>query len=139
ITNANGERVVSNLEWDTYQVALTDNAYHLAGAVPLLPLALTPDTNQQVTLTVVPKNPNDLLVVVKDAATGLPLSGAAVTIGAEAKTTDQGFFKQSDWSGGSGQESFAAANRYWEDDGGVNVSVVGEFKLRSVFEEFVGS
>src|SRR3989344_4727085 len=80
ITDGSGRKTISGLEWDTYNLNFTDGLYDLAGTVPLLPLVLNPNTNQDFKLIVMPKNPRNILVTIKDASTQLPLSDGTVKI-----------------------------------------------------------
>ncbi len=138
VTNVSGERVVPDLEWDTYEVTLGAGNYHLAGSIPLLPLVVPPDATSEAVLTMALAEPNGVLVAVKDSATGLPLDNVSVTIGSKTLETDKGFWRQTDWSGGSGQDNFLAVNRYAVDDGNVDVlTTPGLFTLRGAFGTFV--
>ncbi|MEK9171772.1 MAG: prepilin-type N-terminal cleavage/methylation domain-containing protein [Patescibacteria group bacterium] len=88
ITDGTGRKTISNLEWDTYSLKLTDETYDLAGTIPLMPLTLNPNTNQDFKLVVATKTPDSLLITVKDASTQLPLSDATVRLlGASYDTT----------------------------------------------------
>jgi hypothetical protein len=137
VTNSSGLQSVSNLEWDNYNLTITDPSYDLIGINPLFPLNLLPNTNQAVKLIVAAVNPNTLLIAVKDGATGLPISGAKVTLEKsgvdKTLTTGEGYLTQTDWSGGSGQVSFSDTTKYYL--GSVNTidnSPVGEVHLRQV-------
>ena len=145
ITDGAGGKTISNLEWDTYNLLLTDGLYDLAGAIPLLPLTLNPNANQDFKLIVAPKDPRSVLVTVKDASTQLPLSDAAVRLEGPAgydatQTTGRGFIGQTDWSGGAGQNDFVDAARYFDSDGNIEISnPPGELRLRRVFDEYAPS
>lgn len=144
ITNGSGRKTISSLEWDTYDLDLADGSYDLAGSIPLFPLILNPNTVQDLKLVVAPKDPDSILIAVKDASTQLSLSGATVRLeGAGYDTTlitDRGFIRQTDWSGGSGQDDFVDAARYFVSDGNVEVTdPTGEFHLRGVFDEYTPS
>src|SRR3989344_1439234 len=146
VTNASGIKTLSSVEWDTYNFSLTDGGYDLAGSNPLLPLAITPNSSQNVQLTVIPKDPRSLMVTVRDAATGLPISGASVVITGVADATlitGRGSITQTDWSGGDGQATStnpAGENEYFSSDGNVDVSSPsGEVKLLLVGSEYVSS
>ena len=80
ITDSAGKKTISNLEWDTYDLTLTDDAYDLAGTIPLLPFTLNPNANQDLKLIVTPKNPGSILITVKDASTQLPLTDATARL-----------------------------------------------------------
>jgi prepilin-type N-terminal cleavage/methylation domain-containing protein len=143
-TDSSGGKIISGLEWDTYNLNFTDGAYDLAGAVPLLPLVLNPNTNQDFKLIVTPKDPRSILVTVKDSSTQLPLSGATVRL---EKTdydttliTGRGFIRQTDWSGGAGQTDFTDPARYFDSDGNIETNdPAGEFHLRKIFDEYESS
>lgn len=133
-TDANGRKTIDNLEWDVYKFTITQAGYDLAGSRPFLPVNLPPNTSQDVQLLLTASNPRSLLVSVKDLATGLPVSGATVRTekpGYAAEfITGQGFFNQTDWSGGAGQANFADPTRYFDSDGNINIGPpAGELKL----------
>lgn len=139
-TNGSGIRTISDLEWDTYNISLNDATYDLAGTISPLPVALSPNSSQNVTLIAANKNPNSLLITVKDAATGLPVTDASVQLidgGAYdvTKVTNQGFLNQTDWQGGGSQDDFVNDNtKYFSSDGNVeDNSPSGELGLKQVF------
>jgi len=143
-TDGDGRKTISSLEWDTYNLNLTDGSYDLAGTVPLLPLMLNPDTNQDFKLIVAPKDPKSLLITVKDASTQLPLSDAAVRLEKSGYdvtlTTGRGFIRQTDWSGAAGQADFTDPARYFDSDGNIETNNPdGEFHLRKIFDEYESS
>ena len=86
-----------------------------------------------------PKNPNSILIITKDASTQLPLTDVDVRLeggGYDATLiTDRGFVRQTDWSGGSGQDYyFAGSNLYFSSDGNLDIDdPVGEIKLSKPF------
>jgi Tfp pilus assembly protein PilE len=141
VTDGGGRETILNLEWDTYNFSLNDLTYDLAGAIPLAPLILNPNTNQDIKFIVELKNPLAFLVTVKDAGTQLPLSDASVQLqGTDYDTTlitGRGFLRQTDWSGGSGQENFIDETKYFTSDGNIEVAdPVGELRLRKVFDQY---
>jgi hypothetical protein len=145
-TNSSGVKTITNLEWDTYTIALADSTYDLIGTNPLLSLGLLPDSLQDMQLIVAPKNPNRLLVVVRDQSTGLPITDANVEVATEdlsydvIQRTGEGFLTQTDWSGGSDQEDFVDPTLYSSSDGNIDAkSPTGELKLRNVFGTYVSS
>ncbi len=144
ITDESGQNTITNLEWDTYNFSITDTAYDLAGAIPLVPLILNPNTNQDIKFIVEPKNPQALLVTVKDEGTQLPLSDASVQLRSTGYdvtlTTGRGFLRQTDWSGGAGQENFVDPAKYFTSDGNIEVTnPVGELRLKKVFDQYESS
>lgn len=141
-TNVVGEKEISEIEWDTYSITLTDPGYSLIGTIPLLPIILNPDMTQDFKLIVAAKQPNSLLVTIKDTATGLPLSGAEVTLdngGAYSETliTGWGFLSQTDWSGGAGQTDYIDLTKYFDSDGNIEIaSPTGEIKLKEILGSY---
>lgn len=140
-TNASGNRTLSSLEWDTYNISLNDASYDLSGTISPLPIALAPNSTQDVTLIATDKTPQALLVTVKDGATGLPVTDASVNLKNgvgydETKITNQGFLTQTNWQGGGGQENFSVdPTKYLSGDGNIDDDVAGELRL----EEFASN
>lgn len=133
-TNGSGRETINNVEWDTYSLDFTDGAYDLAGTIPVMPFTINAGTDQNVTLILAPKNPNSLLVTVKDSSTQLPLAGTTVRLQDggydETLTTGIGYIRQSDWSGGNGQAVYSDVTKYFSDDTDIDASnPVGEIKL----------
>jgi Tfp pilus assembly protein PilV len=134
-TDSSGQNNLSNMEWDTYTFGLNNSSYDLAGLNILNPVTLNPNSSQRVLLVLAPKNPDSLLVTVKDNATGLPLTDSTVLLTngsgfSASKMTGQGFMTQTDWSGGLGQANFTATNKYWNDDSHVDTShPTGDVKI----------
>lgn len=133
-TNGSGVKDFGNMEWDTYTLGMTGSSYDIIGSTPMNPFYLAPGSGQQVFLVLRPHTSNSLLVNVKDAGTGLPLSDANVRLSSgsyvENINTGLGYVRQTDWSGGSGQSSFVIENKYFADSGTVNVSTAGDMKLK---------
>lgn len=133
-----GNKTVSNLEWDTYSVLLNSASDVIKGTIPLLPFALSPNSIQNVSLVLEPQNPRHLLVTVKDAATGLPLTDASIELSIGSYdtilTTDRGFVKQTDWSGGFGQSTTSDPTKFYSTDGNIDyTSLPGDVTLKSIF------
>lgn len=129
-TDASGRRTLSNLEWDSYSFGLTsDVRYDIAGTIPILPVNLAPNSSQNVTLVLAAHTSRNLRVLVRDSVTSLPLSGTTVELERGSATTTRetgaGYFSQTDWSGGAGQEVFVEEDRYASDDGNVDVTSGG--------------
>jgi prepilin-type N-terminal cleavage/methylation domain-containing protein len=122
-TNYIGEKVINDLEWDTYTLSVNDGTHQLLGLIPLLPPIIAPNSNLDVRVVVGPADPNTLLVTVKDSGTGLPISEADVEIsGGETQTTGRGFLRQTDWSGGSGEGLWSGGSNYSSRDAGIETS-----------------
>jgi len=140
-TDGSGQKTISNLEWDTYNFSLTDAVYNLAGNAPLFPLALDPNTSQNVKFILEIKNPRALLITVRDNETKLPLSNASVNLqGADydfSLATGYGSLRQSDWSGGPGQENFINPAQYFDSDSGIEISdPVGKLHLKKISDQY---
>lgn len=140
-TNASGLLTLSDIEWDSYILAATSSSYELAGVMPLLPFTIAPGSSQNVQLIMMPKHSPSVLVTVKDDVTGLPVTGATVTLekggASTTMTTGRGFMSQTDWSGGGGQDMYSAINQYSLDDGSVDtVSVPGQVTLLNSLGEY---
>jgi len=134
-TDANGLLTLTNMEWDAYTATLTAAAYDLTGTIPLQPFNLAPDTTQDLRFVLQSANPHSFLVIVRDAGTFLPLSGASVHLTKsgydETLLTSRGYFRQTSWKDGPGQENFINPEMYFSDDGNVATSnPVGELKLK---------
>lgn len=125
----------SNIEWDTYYINLSGTTYDIAGAVPMLPIKLNPGATQNISLILKPHTINSLLVKVKDAGTGLPLSDATVRLYKtgfdDSLQTDLGYIRQTDWSGGTGQTNFVDETKYFTDSGTLDRLISpGDLKLK---------
>ncbi len=143
ITDSSGLKDISDIEWDTFSFT-TSGGFYLAGTNPISPISILPDSEQNVDLIMSLDSPAFLLVSVKDAATGLPISGASVSLVGpgydQTLITDQGFLKQTDWSGGSGQTNFTDPSRYYSSDGNIETNnPAGELKLLSSLGDYVPS
>ncbi len=133
VTDGSGLKNISNMEWDTYSVTLTDPAYDLVGMNPVYPLSIVPNNAAEVKFVVAPRDRSTLLVVVKDASAQLPISDATVELSEggydETLITDRGFFRQTDWSGGGGQSTSTDATKYFDASNITSSSPAGEIKL----------
>ena len=145
-TSSAGEKTISNLEWDSYTFTPSSASYDLAGTIPLLPIALSPGTTQNVALVMSPSNPKAFLIIVKDGGTGLPLSDANVTLSKtgfnESLITDRGFFRQTDWSGGDNQAEYTDSTKFFASDASTNIDGTvqpGEIRLRNFGGSFAPS
>ncbi len=143
-TDGSGVEAISNVEWDTYTANVSGVTYDVAGTIPMGPWSIAPSMHQDVTMLVVPHTSRTLLVKVKDAGTGLPLSDATVSLTGtgydEIGVTGLGYIRQTDWSGGSGQVSYSDESEYFSDDGAINEnSPAGDLKLRRVGSNYLTS
>lgn len=103
-SDSGGNYVLNEAEWDTYHLSAT-GTYDLAGTIPTSPFHFLPGSTQEVSVILKPHTANSLLVKVKDASTGLPLSGATVKLNGSSSRnalTGLGYRNQTDWvSGGN--------------------------------------
>ncbi|MBU0546428.1 prepilin-type N-terminal cleavage/methylation domain-containing protein [Patescibacteria group bacterium] len=123
-TDGAGEKDLGNVEWDTYTLGITGTAYDIMGSTPMNPFYISPGLSQEVMLVLRPHTANSLLVKVKDAGTGLPLSDATVRLTRagyyQSQNTGLGYMRQTDWSGGSGQLNFDIDDKYFADSGTID-------------------
>ncbi len=143
-SDGNGKRTLTNMEWDTYSIILTDANYDLAGSIPLTPLALAPNAVMPLTLVLAPHTSHSLLVTTLDSATLLPLSGAQVRLlgGIYDQTyeTNRGYLRQTDWSGGGSQEEYVDTLRYIDNNGGLDATTTpGDIKLKQTAGSYAAS
>lgn len=143
-TSGGGLKSLANMEWDRYSIDITGGTYDLAGASPPVPVNLTPGLAQNVFLTLASHSSDSLLVLVNDAGTGLPLSGASVRLYSgsydNTLTTGLGYVRQTNWNGGSGQTDYTDQTKYFSDSGSVdNNSPVGDLKLKKSGSRYLGS
>lgn len=137
-TDGTGGKQIDDLEWDTYNIVPSDGTYDLIGTNPLLSIGLPPDALQNMQLVVAPKAPNRLLVIVRDQ-TGLAVTGASVRLEGpngydETKITGRGYRTQTDWSGGSGQDTIGDVTSFFASDGNIETGAPnGDIKLKDVF------
>ena len=144
VTNSGGTLNLSNIEWDTYTFLNIDPGYDLVGMNPLSPVAIVPNSTQNIQLVLAPKNSDTLWVTVRDGASGLPLSGVSAELTASGydmtAITGQGFLGQIDWSGGSGQATSSVANKYLSSDGNIETqNPTGQISLKKIFGSYVSS
>jgi hypothetical protein len=140
-TDAQGDYLVSGLEWDTYTPSTSGAIYDIAGTIPMAPWSLSPGMTQDATVILTPHTSHSFLVKVKDAGTQLPLSDATVRLtktGYDAtRVTGLGYTRQTDWSGNDGQAIGIDDTAYFSDDGNVdNDSPAGDISLRRTGQHY---
>jgi prepilin-type N-terminal cleavage/methylation domain-containing protein len=129
-SNGSGEINLDSIEWDNYTPTPTSASYMIYGSTPPQNIQVLPDTSQEYSLILGPKTTNALLVIVRDAATRAPIEDADVTLSHtgpsynQTKTTGGSVWTSQNWSGGSGQENFSDATKYFADDGGLETDVL---------------
>jgi hypothetical protein len=142
-TNSLGEKMIDEIEWDTYKVTAAKAGYDLVGAIPAPQFAITPGTTQALQLILIPngsqsgQNANTMTVSVRDSISGAQMSGVNVRFEHSEETIDattgRGQIIQTDWSNGAGQDLYEDNKAYFEDDGNVSISSPqGAVELRNV-------
>jgi len=141
-TDGLGKLILSNIEWDIYNISGADINYDIIGTNPLLSLGINPNVVQDMQIITAPKNGKRLVVVVRDQSTGLPITDATVNLSnlsgyTKSATTNEGFLTQTDWSGGSGQTNFTYSDQFLDSDGNVDYnSSPGNLSLNNVFGNY---
>jgi prepilin-type N-terminal cleavage/methylation domain-containing protein len=140
-TDGSGIKTLNNMEWDMFNMTV-GAGFNLIGVNPPSPFAVLPDAVQEIDIVLEDGTPNNLLVTVKDNATGLPLSEVNLTLTqgsfSASAVTGRGYLEQTDWSGGAGQKDFTDETKYWVNDGNIDTaSPVGELKLIKVLSSYV--
>lgn len=135
-TDGSGQATLPDLDWDQY--ALTPIGYDLYGTIPDFPLTLLPGAVQNAQILLTPDVGNSLLINIRDASSGAPVANATVDLTdsptySSSIVTGVGSWRQTDWSGGSGQSVYVDTTQYDMDDGNVDVvSSIGNVSLRQV-------
>ena len=101
-TGENGELVLEEMEWDSYELWLTGGDRDIGGSNPFLPLELLPNSEVTLQVVTVPHTANSLLVRVKTA------SGSAVA-SASAHLFNQGGTDEQRFTGGPEDPDFGHA------------------------------
>ena len=148
-TSAAGQIVLNSIEWDTYTpTLLTGQNLFVRGTSPIQKITVLPGTSQVFTI-ILGNSTTDysLLVIVKDAATGTALEGANVHL-IKGGSTPQDYFGttggsvwvQTDWTAGPGQGLIGSPDRYFVDDGNIDInSVPTGVRLNKIAGRYVAS
>jgi len=115
-TDWSGNENLTNMEWDTYYLNTSGTPYDVAGFLSSFPINLTPGATQAVTMVLEPHTTNSLLVLVRDASTKEALSSSTISLtGPQSRTitTDVGFQRQTDWSGGGNQQNYDIEDQFY--------------------------
>ncbi|KKS77397.1 MAG: hypothetical protein UV64_C0027G0004 [Parcubacteria group bacterium GW2011_GWC1_43_11b] len=132
-TDSSGLKNLLGVEWDTYSFSPQLSGYVLAGSLPLQSLAVAPGSDNDIKMILTPLSGQGLLVSVKDGVSNLPLADANVRLSGngfdDTLVTNRGFWKQSDWSGGSGQDLWSNVSQYSASSGLADTNPAGEIKL----------
>ncbi|PIR76524.1 MAG: hypothetical protein COU32_01520 [Candidatus Magasanikbacteria bacterium CG10_big_fil_rev_8_21_14_0_10_42_10] len=141
-TNGSGQYEFDTLVWDTYQFGVS--GYNIIGSIPNERVDLLPGASQPVQLILGTVSTHALRVDVVDSVTGQPIANATVTVTStgytDEKVTGVGTVGQTDWSGGSGQDTLADNTRFFSDDGNVDVlTSVGNMTLWKTGSDYASS
>lgn len=97
-TNTSGERTITDLEWDNYQISTTGTNPDIAGTDPLLPLVIEPNSNTTFSFATQDHTDNSLLVTfVTSSKTQIASVSATINTSPSPKTQ---------FSGNSGNPDF---------------------------------
>lgn len=122
-TSGAGTLQLSSLRWDDYVFSST--GYNVIGAIPMMAVRILPGAVQPVTLILGGASTHSLLLHVQDNVSLQPISNATVSLTAsgysEEKETGVGHVRQSDWSLGSGYDTFTEGY-YATSDGNISVT-----------------
>lgn len=143
-TASAASNTISGIEWDTYAATLSGSSYDIAGTNPVFPLSITPGSTQNVTFTLKPAASGSRLVTAVTDISGLPVADATVDVsgpsGSFSNQTSVGSVTQTDWSGGSGQDTYTDQTRFSNTDGGIEYTAnAGQLKLTSTGATYVAS
>ncbi len=104
-TGATGTKVFSGFEWDTYGVTLNEAAYDVAGTTPFSPLTINPSSTVDFRFVLQPADADALLLSVKNAASGVAISNATITVSRAGFETvvrsGEASVGETNWSGGA--------------------------------------
>lgn len=138
---------LADLEWDTYiPTLLPSQPYTLLGTSPVQEITVLPGTTHTFTMILGDAGTGySLLVLVKDSGSGAAIEGATVHLRKGGSvpqdyygTTGGSVWRQTDWTGGQGQETWTLSDKYFDDDGNVDInSVPTGLRLRKVTGRYV--
>ena len=141
-TNSSGFLGLDNMEWDNYSFNFGSSTYDLIGTNPLWPVFISPNSTVAVNAVLATKNPNRIVVTVKDNTTSLAVTDATVTLKnsggtvLDQKISGRGFLSQTNWVGGGGQVNYSDQTRFYTSSGGIDYSTTGEIKLLKVLGQY---
>lgn len=146
-SSVSGQIVMNSIEWDTYvPTLLTGQSVMVYGSSPIQQITVLPAANQVFTLILGPATTNSLLVIVKNAASSLPLEGATVSLHKNSPsqdfsgTTGGSVWTQNNWTGGGGQTMFTEPNKFFVKDDQVDIlTTPTALRLRNTAGTYAGS
>lgn len=132
-TDAAGRKLLSGLEWDTYNFQNTDTNYDVSGTFTLTPVALNPAATLSFNWLMENKNPLAVLTTVRDQ-NGQSVNDAKVTLSkigfSQSLYTGQRVWSVTDWSAGG----YASKSSNLEVD-----NPAGEMHLRSIGSKYASA
>ncbi len=136
-TDVDGVYTLSNMIWDSYGFGVSN--YDLLGTIPDVPFALSPNVTQPIQLVVGANTAHSLLVMVTNNSQ--PVAHASVMVSSTGfssiESTGVGSIRQTDWSGGSGQDYLVDDTMFWTSSGVDVLSSPGDVTLTSVGENYM--
>lgn len=139
-TNSNGEAVLTELEWDSYDITFDDvsEGYTLVQTSEPIPYALAPNASDTVVFELDSYTPYSLLVTVKDTD-GAVIPGAEVGVsnGAYDETKTTTIYGQSYFDGMASSTDYnlvVSADGY-DADSQTNISITGSTNIAVVLAE----
>ncbi len=126
VTDVSGNKMITNLEWDTYNFQNLDPGYDISGKFTLAPFIVNPDSAYVFNWLMEAKQPLAALITVQNQ-TGQKINDAKITLvktGFSAEQfTGQRFISQTDWS----------ANQYDSQSGKIETdNPTGRLAIESV-------
>ena len=120
-TDASGQKIINNIEWDNYNFINMNGIYDFAGISSLLPLTINPNTISNLKFVMEQKNPKSVLIIASENGQFIDDVNINLKKTGYDKILDTGrnYFSQTDWSG----------SNYFGQSGGIDDSVIGEIKM----------
>ena len=100
-TDANGQKIFSNMEWDAYSFNNLSSNFEISGTIPNMPLDLIPASDLTMIWMMEPKNANSFLMTIFDEDDVLINDASVRVVGQgidQTKMTARRNLGQSDWS-----------------------------------------
>lgn len=100
-TDSSGQKIINNLEWDSYAFSSLNNDYDISGYSHLSSIILNPDISTSTFWLMETKNPKSFLVTIKNSSSSL-INNASVKLEksgfSQTFYTGRKSFSQTDWS-----------------------------------------
>ncbi|MEI6296613.1 MAG: prepilin-type N-terminal cleavage/methylation domain-containing protein [bacterium] len=146
-TDQSGNKNLSDIEWDTYNIAVpvtSTSTYYMTGSLPTSPTLTLPNSTQNFYIVTKPKLPNAILISVKDQGTKLPITGATVTwlkgtTASSTLVTGRTSQTQTDWSGGEGQDYVINQTKFYSSSNINFNNPIGDIHLSGALNNYESS